>query len=229
MRTTPYSVAVRVFPYPHAPVRIPPLEGRLVLFEPRMVHDVLPSWHKRCCFTLWCHAVDLTASPTAVDHGTLDAITVAPDMCAAAALAEGWRTRMRMPLPYDDARMPPALRALFLPELRPWLVRAMHMEEELAQTLVSHDEGAARDAMAEGIGALHAAIREANPPWLLALVRALTEARELCDAEARRADAEADAAIARRGGEAAPPLEPPVPLSLAELKRLVHRHSPWWG
>ena len=39
---------LRVFPYPFAPQKIAPLEGRMVLFEPRMVHDVLPNYKKRC-------------------------------------------------------------------------------------------------------------------------------------------------------------------------------------
>ena len=38
---------LRVFPYPFAPQKIAPLEGRMVLFEPRMVHDVLPNFRRR--------------------------------------------------------------------------------------------------------------------------------------------------------------------------------------
>lgn len=38
---------LRVFPYPHAAEVIAPVAGRLVLFEPRMVHDVLPNYKKR--------------------------------------------------------------------------------------------------------------------------------------------------------------------------------------
>ena len=88
---------LRLFPYPHAAVRIPPLEGRLVLFEPRMVHDVLPAHRRRYCFTLWC-SVRHTPRPRAVDHATLQRMEVRPSVAEAAAVAERWRVAAGHPV-----------------------------------------------------------------------------------------------------------------------------------
>ena len=93
---------LRVFPYPRPVEVIAPVEGRLVLFEPRMVHDVLPNYKKRFCFTLWC-GVKGAASSHQIDHETLSRMELDPSLASAAAIAEAWRRREQRPLVYDDA------------------------------------------------------------------------------------------------------------------------------
>ena len=137
-------------------------------------------------------------------------------MEVAAAMAEQWRRRTAKALPYDERRMPTALRAFFLPEMRPWLVRVLHKEDELRQICESHAEGAERDAMADGIAGHHRAVAEANPSWLLALVRQVAEA----------SDEPPLAAVDRLQGQHGQ--EVPAML-LGEFRQLVHKATPWWA
>lgn len=45
---------LKLYPLPHAPVTLPPLADRMVLFSStRMLHRVLPSAKARHCFTVW--------------------------------------------------------------------------------------------------------------------------------------------------------------------------------
>ena len=81
---------LRVFPYPHAAEVIPPVMGRLVLFEPRMVHDVLPNYKKRFCFTLWCSQKGIAFS-NQIDHESLKAVELQPRVSGGADEAERWR------------------------------------------------------------------------------------------------------------------------------------------
>ena len=69
---------LRLFPYPRASVRIAPHGGRLVLFEPRMVHDVLPNFKRRYCFTLWCSNAGRASCAHTIDHATLRRMQVLP-------------------------------------------------------------------------------------------------------------------------------------------------------
>ena len=103
---------LRVFPYPYPAEVIPPVEGRLVLFEPRMVHDVLPNYRKRFCFTLWCGAKGGGFSKQ-IDHDSLKQMELSTSLAEAAAVAEAWRRRECHPLVYDAA-LPPVVRPLFL-------------------------------------------------------------------------------------------------------------------
>ena len=194
---------LRVFPYPYAARRIPPVEGRMVLFEPRMVHDVLPNYKKRFCFTLWCNQKGLGFSRQ-IDHHTLKELEVDVNMFTAAARAEGWRRGERVPLAYDQ-RLPRPLRHLFLPEMRCWLVRTAHMADELAQVSQSHVESHV-DQMVQGISAHHDMIRTSNPKWALDLVEQIPAAAE-CGS---RPDAGLDI------------------VQLPELRDLIHRSCPWW-
>eukprot|EP00435_Cladocopium_sp_Y103_P012205 s2943_g3.t1 len=59
--TSEHGGELRVYPYPSPPVKIAPTLGRLVLFHPRLVHEVLPNFRRRYCFTLWC-AVERSSS-----------------------------------------------------------------------------------------------------------------------------------------------------------------------
>lgn len=45
---------LRLYPFPHDPLDIQPVSGRLVMFSSRnMLHRVLPSSKERYCFTMW--------------------------------------------------------------------------------------------------------------------------------------------------------------------------------
>jgi hypothetical protein len=91
---------LRIFPYPHPPEVIAPLAGRLVLFEPRMVHDVLPNWKKRFCFTLWCSKKDPNQASRQIDHESVTNIELSMALSDGAAIAEAWRKRHGHPIVY---------------------------------------------------------------------------------------------------------------------------------
>ena len=216
---------LRVWPYPYAAEAIAPLEGRLVLFEPRLVHEVLPNWKKRFCFTLWCHAEAHTASRQ-VDHASLDAITLEPCLELAGAIGEAWRRRNCIELPYTPA-MPPLLRPFFLSEMRGWLVRTAARAEELDAVARSH-EGTERDEMLAGISAHHESVRLDNPLWISELIAQLPSTRPSGGGGGvtsgtrvvTEAEAEAGASLVR--DEGGPTVE------LPELQALVHLSCPWW-
>lgn len=130
---------LRIFPYPYAAEEIPPLEGRMVLFEPRMVHDVLPNYKKRFCFTLWCGVRGGTVSRQ-VDHVTLKRMEICPSLVDATMLAEEWRRRESHALVYDET-LPAVMRPLFLPEMRMCLVRMVHGDDEIRAVAQSHEVG----------------------------------------------------------------------------------------
>ena len=141
---------LRVFPYPRPVEVIAPVEGRLVLFEPRMVHDVLPNYKKRFCFTLWC-GVKGAASSQQIDHETLSRMELEPSLASAAAIAEAWRRREQRPLVYDET-LPRVMRSLFLPEMRMCLVRmvnpawALDLLRQLSAVEATNGEGYATAA-----------------------------------------------------------------------------------
>lgn len=70
--------------------------------------------------------------------------------------------------------MPRPLRALFLAELRPLLVRYVFRDRELESAMRSHDEGPQKEAMLMGIKGYHQAMVDQNPP------RGLLESPEIC-------------------------------------------------
>ncbi|KAL1496757.1 hypothetical protein AB1Y20_014347 [Prymnesium parvum] len=217
---------LRVFPYPFAPRKIPPLEGRMVLFEPRMVHDVMPNFKKRFCFTLWCNAKGLAASQQ-IDHDTLQRMTLTCDVEAAAAIAAEWRERSGVPLPYTPS-LPPPLRAFFLPEMRGWLVRYFARHAEIEAVSRSHS-GAAREEMVEGISAHHQTIHDVNPRWLTDLVEQLPGAPPLPSADAPAADEQvaggANGSEAPHKGSLA---EGDEVVTLSDLQLLIHERCEWW-
>ena len=100
---------LRVFPYPHAAHVIAPVMGRLVLFEPRMVHDVLPNHKKRFCFTLWCSQKTSTLSGSGggasnqIDHATLQKAELSVRLAQGAQICEGWRRREKHFIAYGAA------------------------------------------------------------------------------------------------------------------------------
>ena len=198
---------LRVFPYPHAAEVIPPVQGRMVLFEPRMVHDVLPSHRKRFCFTLWCTR-KAYAQTRQVDHATMSTMEMQPDLGEAARLGGEWRRKHGHAV-YGGG-LPAPLRPLFSPEMRMSLVRCTHRDDELSQIAISHPAGAELDAMIEGCAAHHARVRESNPAWALELFGQLPLA----------AAASCESRGAGTGDAAA--------LRLGELRELAHRLGPWW-
>lgn len=200
---------LRIFPYPHPNEKIPPREGRAVLFEPRMVHDVLPNYKKRFCFTLWCNQKG-NAFSNKIDHDLVRDMEVSHSLLDASAIPEAWRRAERIPLAYEPARLPAAIRHLFLPEMRTWLVRAAHMADELRQVAHSHVDGEGKDAMVRGISGHHDAIRAANPDWALDMLHQLPAARGV-------------AGPAGSGGG-----EGSDAVGMAELRALVHDSNPWW-
>lgn len=139
---------LRLYPYPLPPVRIAPLSGRLVLFEPRMVHEVLPNFHKRYCFTLWC-ATSMTSSAASRSLGTLS-----PQL----------------------ESVPSPLRSLFFSEVRPLLVRYVFRDCELQSACRSHDAGPQKDLMLQGISQYHQKMKELNPAWFRLLLELLPSA-----------------------------------------------------
>ena len=208
---------LRLFPFPHTPEVIAPLMGRMVIFEPRLVHDVLPNWKRRYCFTLWCSKQWTTGEQgpgdvcsARVDHATLNAMEVLPSISEAAAVAEKWRRRAGHPLAYGPA-FPPCVRALFLPEMRMCLVRVVHGDDELQQITQSHAQGTERDEVLQGILTHHEMVRASNARWILNLMQQLPAAP--------RTPAEEQPGGDQAGGTV---------LRLAELRTLVDVQCPWW-
>ena len=197
---------LRVFPWPYEAEVIAPLEGRLVLFEPRMVHDVLPNFRKRFCVTLWCsHGGE--ASARLVDHATLNRIEVRPSVIDAAAVAERWRRAHCQRIAFAPS-LPRCVRPLFLPEMRMGLVRVTHADDELTQLQRSHAPGATLESMLEAIAVHHEMVRASSPRWLLELLHQLPAATKRTASDA-----------SLRGGSV---------MRLAELQTLVHCVCPWW-
>ncbi|CAJ1345420.1 unnamed protein product [Effrenium voratum] len=128
---------LRLYPFPLPPKRIAPRNGRLVLFHPRMVHEVLPNFRKRYCFTLWCAGAPVNSPTEDVDSMTTFAAAAAA--CEAGAALPN-AAASAVPLP---------LRCLFLPELRPLLVYVFR-DCELQSAVRSH-VGPEREQMLEGI------------------------------------------------------------------------------
>ena len=176
-----------------------------------MVHDVLPNYRRRLCFTLWCGARRAAVS-NQVDHHTLKEMELNPSLAAGAAIAEAWRRRQGHSVAYDGA-LPRVMRPLFLPEMRMCLVRMVHADDELRAVEQSH-EGGVREDMVRGIRAQHDAIRRINPAWALDLLRQLPAA----NVTGSIASEQSAATAAAERGVVRP----------AELRDLAHRLGPWW-
>jgi hypothetical protein len=213
---------LRIFPYPHKPEVIAPLEGRLVLFEPRMVHDVLPNYARRYCFTLWCYAGRGEASSKA-GHGDHEAMLLEPAIAKTVQLAERWRASQGRPLPYPaSAGVPAHIRSLFLPELRPWIVQTVYRQEQLRLILHSYAPGERRDRMEKAMSMHHQRLEKHNPPWFLELLQQLpelNEAKGLRPVVATASDACSPLVGAGDGDPA---------VRLTELQILLHRLACWW-
>ena len=233
---------LRVFPFPNPAELIAPLMGRLVLFEPRMVHDVLPNFKKRYCFTLWCSkktvysgALDtpVQLASNQVDHATLQKAELEPRLAVGARICEDWRREQGHFVPYDRDRsvkgdaqsplpslpslpplppLPPSLHSLFLPEMRLLLVRIVHRADEIASIAQSHKGTDTGKRMVEGISHFHEMILRSNPKWVIDLLEQLPVAH-------------AGGERAREESEAAKDDDVVLP---AELRGAIHRLAPWW-
>lgn len=73
---------LRLYPFPSAPVDIPPEAGTVALFASRtMIHRVLPASAQRYCFTVW-----LSGQPVEAEQDTSD--MKSPAMLAWRCVAE---------------------------------------------------------------------------------------------------------------------------------------------
>ena len=207
---------LRVYPYPHVSVPIAPLEGRLVLFEPRLVHDVAPNFRRRHCFTLWC-SVKGAPSESVVDHALLNKMEVLPALDEAATIADAWRNSRGLYVGYKPS-LPRALRALFLPELRTILVRVTHADAELSMIRQSHAADGELEATLDDIAFHHECVRASNPSWLLDLLHALPTV----EAESESPGAAVD--VSEGGGD-----KGTGPLRLRELRARMDAVCPWWA
>ncbi|CAE7822883.1 egl-9 [Symbiodinium microadriaticum] len=191
---------LRLYPYPLPPVRIAPLSGRLVLFEPRMVHEVLPNFHKRYCFTLWC-ATSMTSSAASSTFLNVETMT---DFEAASSACINFRRSLGTLSPQLES-VPSPLRSLFFSEVRPLLVRYVFRDCELQSACRSHDAGPQKDLMLQGISQYHQKMKELNPAWFRLLLELLPSAAT-------------EPVRAHDRGRVGP----------SELARLVTQHCPWW-
>ncbi|CAE7489390.1 egl-9 [Symbiodinium natans] len=191
---------LRLYPYPLPPVRIPPVSGRLVLFEPRMVHEVLPNFRKRYCFTLWC-ANSLTSSAARSTFLDVESMT---DFEAASRACMAFRRSSGTLSPQLES-VPSPLRSLFLPEVRPLLVRYVFRDCELQSASRSHNEGPQKDFMLQGISRYHQQMKDLNPAWFRLLLELLPSA----------------ASKPMRSSD-------PGRLLSADLVQLVVQHCLWW-
>ncbi|CAJ1449692.1 unnamed protein product [Effrenium voratum] len=180
---------LRLYPFPLPPKRIAPRNGRVVLFHPRMVHEVLPNFRKRYCFTLWCAGAPVNSPTEDVDSMTTFAAAAAA--CEAGAALPN-AAASAVPLP---------LRCLFLPELRPLLVRYVFRDCELQSAVRSH-VGPEREQMLEGIHWYHQQMRDNNPDWFRSMLELLPAAA-------------ADAAEE-------------IPVGPKQLAWLMAQHCHWW-
>jgi len=195
---------LRLFPFPSPPVEIAPVSGRLVFFEPRMVHEVLPNHKQRLCFTLWCSGRE-GSRPV----GDFD-LACEPDLTKVAALSNDKRRSHDLSVPYDEW-LPLPLCSLFLPEMRPLLVRFIWRSYELAAIQNSHS-GTQRDEMLSGISAHHAATEQLSPKWFLDILESLPAA-----AASERIEESAEGEGPRDEKVHAP-----------ELAALIRSHTSWW-
>ncbi|CAE6923639.1 egl-9 [Symbiodinium sp. CCMP2592] len=162
---------LRLYPYPLPPVRIAPLSGRLVLFEPRMVHEVLPNFHMRYCFTLWC-ATSMTSTAASSTFLNVETMT---DFEAASSACIAFRRSAGTLAPQLES-VPSPLRSLFFSEVRPLLVRYVFRDCELQSACRSHDAGPQKDLMLQGISQYHQKMKELNPAWFRLLLELLPSA-----------------------------------------------------
>ncbi|CAL1142121.1 unnamed protein product, partial [Cladocopium goreaui] len=165
--TSEHGGELRVYPYPSAPVKIAPLLGRLVLFHPRLVHEVLPNFRKRYCFTLWCAVEQSSTSSHFMED--LESMTCFNQACSVCEKATHLEKTPRSKL----LQVPRPLRCLLLPEVRPLLVRYVFRDCELQSACRSHDEGPQKQEMLEGIGRYHQQMRDENPQWFRQLLEQL--------------------------------------------------------
>jgi len=133
-----------VYPFPQGPVCIEPLNGRLVVFDPAMVHGVLPCRRERFCFTLWLHTAPAEAGLQA----------------GASCLP-----------PQALQSLPPPLRYLLSPWSRPSLLRCLHHDAWELLIRLSHPPE--REETAQLLASLGAHVEEARvavaSPWALDL------------------------------------------------------------
>ena len=211
---------LRLYPYPHGRVSVAPLEGRLVLFEPRLVHDVAPNFRRRHCFTLWCSVRD-APSESAIDHAIVRRMEVLPALDEAAEIAEAWRRTRGLHVGFSSS-LPRALRALFLPELRMILVRVTNADAEIAMIKQSHADDAELQATLDDIAFHHECVRASNPRWLLELLNALP-------ALPPESPAAADALPQLLAGSATAGSGAGEVLRLPELRTRADMACPWWA
>ena len=98
----------------------------------------------------------------------------------------------------------------------------VHAADELAQISQGHQPGERLESMLRGIEGMHASIREANPRWLLDLLRQLPQAaggHASCGMVKADGDPHAGVGVGGVGGER---------VHLSELRALAHRSGPWW-
>lgn len=213
---------LQLYPFPNPPVRVKPKNGRLVIFEPRLVHEVLPNYRRRYCFTLWCAARE-TARGRAGTAAPLPDIETQTDIELAVRLSEEARQNSGEEIPQHLRVVPRLLRAFFLPEVRPLLVRYAFRHNEMQAAIASHEDGQQKDAMLAGIAEYHRRLAQ-NPHWLLDLLEAMPRVVATSRAEALQQSDREEASISAAAGDAA--LDACVwPLELAEL---VKQHCPWW-
>lgn len=189
---------LRLFPFPREPVKIAPKNGRLVLFEPRVVHDVLPNFRPRYCFTLW-----VSGEESAVRSLAAADVSGEVGLEKAAAMVEEHRAATGAPLTEELLRLPLPIRALLLPDVRPVIVRYVWRHCELEAVLRSHADGQQKHEMLEGIAECHRGMEEMNPRWLLDLIAALP-GKEACSEQ------EADRIVT------------------SELAMVLRQIAPWW-
>ena len=191
-----------------------------MLFEPRMVHDVLPNYAKRYCFTLWCYAASASSK---AGHGVHEAMLLEPHAAKTVKLAERWRAAQGHRLPYASSGVPAPLRSLFLPELRPWLVQTAYKMEQLSLILHRSEEGPARDRMEKAIRAHHQNLERHNSPWFLDLLEQIpgrTAAKGLRPAAVKGGVASEESSVLVGDGDMA--------IRLPELQGILHRLACWW-
>lgn len=139
-----------LYPFPHQPVKIEPIMGRVVLFSAaNMLHRVLPSEKKRLCFTTWFFAKSAAAHPGA--HGGTGVVIGTRDH-------GGGESRRENPGDAREHGAEPAAASttavaeacvLVQPHLRKHLMRVVYAEEWAQSIAAAHPESPARTAALE--------------------------------------------------------------------------------
>ena len=130
--------------------------------------------------------------------------------CGVSTLAKS----SRVPNRYAAALSSKLSVTLYLPASAPFRSISFHVARtRLIAMLQSHEPGAEKARMLEGIANHHASIKDSNPRWVLDLMWQLAELKST---------------VLSRSQLDCAPLTAREEINLSDFQDMVHKSSPWW-